>query len=421
MVSELLQQVRLLDPIANTDRVVDVLLVDGVIRAIEEHLTDWPEGTEVIAAQDQVLGPGLVDLYSHSGEPGFEERETLASLGQAALAGGFTRVVLLPDTQPAIDNPATVAWLRAQAIAPPHLHCWGALTLDVKGQQMTELVELAEAGVVGFADGRAITNPSLLRRLLEYLQPLGKPIALWPRDPALAGNGVLREGVQSLQFGLPGDPAISETAILAALLEYVAASETPVHLMRISTARSVELIRDAKHRGLPITASTTWMHLLLNTEVASSYDPNLHLDPPLGNPGDQAALLEGLRTGVLDAIAIDHSPYTYEEKTVAFSEAPAGAIGLELALSLLWRNLVELGNWQPLDLWRCLSAHPARCLGQSLTPIQSGQTAELTLFDPGRNWTVGPQTLKTRSTNTPWLGRELVGRVVKTWCHDRRH
>jgi dihydroorotase len=230
------------------------------------------------------------------------------------------------------------------------------------------------------------------------------------------GNGVMREGVNSIRFGLPGNPAIAESAALAALLEIIAAVGTPVHLMRISTRRSVELIQQAKARGLPVTASTTWMHLLFNTEDLANYDPNLRLEPPLGNPNDQAALIQGVREGILDAIAIDHTPYTYEEKTVAFSEAPPGAIGLELALPLLWQFLVETGKLSALELWKSLSTSPAICLGQSGKAIAPQQPAELVLFNPQETWNANSHTLKSQSTNTPWLGQQIQGRVVQIWC-----
>ncbi len=417
MTIELLQQVRLLDPIALTDRVTDLLIDNGIIAAVEPTIADYPTPTQVRDCQGLVLGPGLVDLYSHSGEPGFEQRETLESLRRAAAAGGFTRVALLPDTEPAIDNPGAIAGLhQSLAGSTPHLHLWAALTLGTQGQQMTELAELAQAEIIGFTDGQPLNHLPLVRRLLEYLHPIQKPVALWACDRGLAGQGVMREGQESIQFGLPGVPAIAETSALAALLECVAAIGTPVHLMRISTARSVELIRTAKAHGLPITASVTWMHLLLDSQDIRRYDPHLRLAPPLGNPADRLALVQAVQDGTIDAIAIDHTPYTYEEKTVAFAEAPCGAIGLELALPLLWQQFVESGTWSALDLWRCLSTQPLHCLGWEPQSIAPGQPAELTLFDPSRNWTVDQTTLESRSSNTPWLGKTITGRVAQIWC-----
>jgi dihydroorotase len=431
MTSELLQQVRLLDPVSETDRIADVLLADGVVKSIADRLSDYPAETQVRDCQGLVLAPGLVDLYSHSGEPGFEERETLSSLLQAAAAGGFTRVAILPDTKPAIDNPAGVTWLRSRyqqmsggvgeqgsegvARPIPNLYCWGALTHGANSQQMTELAELAAAGVVGFADGQPINNPALLRRLLEYLRPIDRPVALWCYDRDLAGNGVMREGNDSVRFGLPGISLITETSALAAALECVEVIGTPVHFMRISSARSVELIRAAKNRGLPVTASTTWMHVILTSTDLGSYDPSLHLEPALGNTADRTALIQGLQDGTLDAIAIDHTPYTYEEKTVAFAESPPGAIGLELALPLLWQNLVKTGTWSALELWRVLSTHPAQCLKQVSSKIAPGEPIEAILFDPQKQWKVATPTLKSLATNTHWLEQELTGQVVQIW------
>jgi dihydroorotase len=282
---------------------------------------------------------------------------------------------------------------------------------------MTELGELAAAGVVGFADGRPLANFALLRRLLEYVKPLNKPVALLASDRLLAGNGVMREGYDSIRLGLPGIPAAAESGYLAALLELVDAIGTPVRILGVSTARSVELIRDAKHRGLPVSASTSWMHLLLDTEAIEGrdgipFDPNLRLEPPPGTKSDRLALVRGVKEGVLEAIAIDHTPFTYEEKTVAFADAPPGAIGLELALPLLWQGLVESGELSGLELWRALSSGPAGCLGLSLGAIAPNLPAEVILFDPQQTWTVSKQTIKSLSANTPWWGREIKGRVV---------
>ncbi|MBD2360022.1 dihydroorotase [Anabaena minutissima FACHB-250] len=427
MTTELLQQVRVIDPVSQTDQVSDVLIANGEIQAVAAQISDISPDTQIRDCRGLVLGTGLVDLYSHSGEPGFEERETLLSFLQAAAAGGFTRVGILPDTSPAIDNPALVAQLqkgmRGQGgnvalsfPSLPHLQVWGAITLDVAGKQMTELADLAAAGVVGFTDGLPLDNLGLVRRLLEYVQPLGKPVAFWPCDRQLASNGVMREGADALRFGLPPVPVSAETTAIAALIELVATIGTPIHIMRVSTARSVELIAAAKSQGLPITASTTWMHLLLDTKAVKSYHTSLHLDPPLGDTTDMQALRSAVRTGIVDAIAIDHTPYSYEEKVQAFAEAPPGAIGLELALPLLWQHLVETGEFTALELWQALSTRPAECLQAKVSKIAPHHQAELTLFNPQTTWKVERKNLHTLSSNTPWLGQELKGRVVQTWC-----
>ncbi|MEM9905257.1 MAG: dihydroorotase [Cyanobacteria bacterium P01_D01_bin.44] len=421
MTRTLIRQVRLINPSDPVDRIVDVLVAKGVVQAIAPSLHNSDStgqdsdstgtATEIIEAADWVLGPGLVDLYSQSGEPGHESRETLKSLEQAALAGGFTRVGVLPNTHPPLDDAAQIACLRSHTQLRP----WGAITLGLKGEQLTDLAELAEAGVVGFTEGTPITNPALLRRLLEYAQPLQRPIALWPCDRTLTGHGTVREGTDSIRLGFPGIPTLAETAPLAALLEYVAVLNTPVHVMRVSTARSVELLREAKTRGLPVTASVPWLHLMFTTQDLVTYDPNLKLEPPLGSSSDRQALLAGLEDGILDAIAIDHTAYTYEEKTVAFGNAPPGAIGLELALPILWQTFVATQRWQPHQLWQYLSLQPAQCLKLDPPAVQVGQPAEMVLFDPKRTWSVSSRTLQSLSANTPWLNQTIQGRIERTW------
>jgi dihydroorotase len=412
--NQLFQQVRILDPIAQTDRVADILVIDGEIQEISAT-TQLPTDVNITPGQHLILAPGLVDSYSHSGTPGHEERDSLASLLTAAQAGGFVSVNILPDTLPALDRASSImaidrAYRDIAANIPncPHLGYWGALTEQVEGKAMTELAELATTQITGWADGFPIANFSLVRRLLEYLQPFGRPIALYACDRQLRGNGLARAGVAALKSGLPIDPVSSETAALSALIEIVADVGTPVHLMRISTRRGVELIAAAKQRGVPITASTTWLHLIANTSDLDTYNPNFKLDPPLGTPDDQIALIEGIKTGVLDTIAIDHSPYTYEEKTVAFGEAPSGAIGLELALSLLWQNLVVAERLSAIELWQALSTKPAQLLHQS-------PPTELILFDTQHQWTVSIASLKSRSHNTSWLGQTLTGKVQSTF------
>jgi dihydroorotase len=415
MMNQLFQQVRILDPISQVDRSTDILVSNGIIQEVLAT-TQLPTDLTITPGEHLILAPGLVDLYSHSGTPGHEERETIESLLLAAQSGGFVSVNILPDTLPALDRASSIISLdreyqqvAAQIPNCPQLGYWGALTEGVAGKTMTELAELATTNITGWADGQAIANSALIRRLLEYLQPFNRPIGLYALDRQLRGNGIARAGVAALKYGLPVDPVSSETAALAATIEIIADVGTPVHLMRISTRRGVELIAAAKQRGVPITASTTWLHLIADTTDLITYNANFKLDPPLGTPDDRRAMIEGIKTGVLDAIAIDHSPYTYEEKTVAFGEAPPGALGLELALPLLWQYLVVTDRLSALELWAALSTKPAQCLHQS--PPQ-----QLILFDPQTAWTVTKNHLKSLSHNTTWLGREVMGKVRSERC-----
>lgn len=410
MESRYLRGVRWLDPSRDQESRVNILLQEGQIKGLDPDRSQLPSGLSPTPGEHLILAPGLVDLYSTSGEPGYEDRESLAQLTQAALAGGFTQVVLLPQGQPVLDNPASLSLRRQKLLSLPsptlpHCHFWGSLTLQAQGEQLTELAELTQAGVVGFSDGRPLMNLTLVRRALEYLAPYHKPLALVPVNLALRGNGIVREGVTALALGLPGEPVMAETTAILAIIEMMTELPTPVHLMRVSTQRGVALIAQAQARGLPITASVAWMHLLLDSPSLYHYDPNLHLDPPLGNPDDRWALVQGLKEGVISAIAVDHQAYTYEEKTLAFAESPPGAIGLELALPCLWQGLVETGLLTALELWRALSLNPLRCLG--LAPAFS----HWILFDPQQSWPVSHQTLQTSARNTPWWQKTVTGRV----------
>lgn len=420
--SILIKQARVLcadEGITGADGIADVLIEAGKIAAIAPMLPISPTPADTLEAQGQYLGPGLVDLYAQSGEPGYEARETYDSIRQAAAAGGFTRIALLPNTQPVVDSVSAAQSVlkRNQRLGPPSatLMPWAAFTAGTAGEQLTELAELARAGAVGFADGKPLSSTILLRRLLEYAQPLQKPVAFWPCDLKLAGKGSAREGPDALRLGLMGVSAIAETTALSTLLECIAEIPTPIHIMRVSTARSVALLQQAKAEGLPVTASVAWHHLIFNTTDLDTYDPTLRHDPPLGTPTDKQALIAGVAAGVIDAIATDHSPYTYEEKTVAFDMAPPGAIGLELALPVLWKTFVASGQWSAAQLWNALSQNPAKCLGLTPNRITVGSPAELTLFDPSAEWQATVEAMRSQASNTPWLNQTIQGKVIRTW------
>jgi dihydroorotase len=418
---ELLQKVRVIDPSQGVERLADVLIIEGQIRAIADRLTDYPADTEIISGNDLILGTGLVDLYSHSSEPGNESRESLLNLAQAAAAGGFTQVGILPDTIPRIDNREVLAaltqksnYLTSPGLQLPQLGFWGQASQNTSNKQMKELGEM-KSGVIGFSDRYNLSNLNLFRQVLEYIQPWQTTLAIALNQNELAGEGVIREGFDSIRYGMPGVPGFSEAAIIAAVIEIVAEIPTPVHIMRVSTKRGVELIADAKERGVPITASTTWMHLLWSSKAVGSYDPNLRLQPPLGDEDDQTALITGVQQGVIDAIAIDHQAYTYEEKTVPFALAPPGVIGLELALPLLWQKLVNNNTWSALELWQALSSRPRQCLQQKPRAIAPQQSANLVLFDTQAVWLANQDHLYSPATNTPWYNKQINGKVIKTW------
>ncbi|TYQ27391.1 dihydroorotase [Pseudanabaena sp. UWO311] len=364
-----------------------------------------PQETNIDERSDIVLGTGLIDIYSTSSEPGHESRETISELVQAAKNGGFATVGVLPNTQPAIDDIAALEfWRNVQQKHGDIIQPWGAITKGLEGKQLTDLSELSES-VIGFTDSKPIANLQLVRRAMEYVKPLGKLIALFPQNPELASSGVIREGKWSLQYGLTGYPAAAETTALAALIELVRLTKAPTHFMRLSTAQSVELITQAKNDGLPVTASTTWLHLCHCDRDLSTYDPNLRLSPPLGSESDRLALIAGIKSGAIDSIAIDHTPCAYEEKVVPFEVAPVGAIGLEFALPVLWQNLVITGLLTASELWQALSVNPAKIFG--LTPPKLS-----TLFDPSLEWLAKDSAITSQSRNSNYMGRSLIGKVL---------
>ncbi|WP_017324798.1 dihydroorotase [Synechococcus sp. PCC 7336] len=419
--SYLLNQIRIVDPAGVGDRLGDVWIAGGVLRAIEDSL-QVPEGTDIVDGRDWAIGPGLVDLYAQSGEPGFEQRETVESLGKAAIAGGFTQVALLPTTHPVADDPAQLEAIRQQARPghTPHWHPLAAITRAARGETMTELAELAASGAAGFCDGRPIDSVPLLRRLLEYVQPLGKPLLLWPQERSLAGGAML-EGEWSVRLGLKGIPSVAESIAVATAIELVRYTHTPIHLMRLTQARSLELVESARAAGLPVTASTSWMHLLLCDRDVElfHYHPALHLHAPLGTATDRQALIDAVRAGTLSAIATDHTPYTFEEKTVSFAESPPGAIGLELALPMLWQQLVETDRLSATELWSALSVGPAKVLQAIAPKLDLGQPANCTILAPYKTWTCDRQSMHTLSAATPWWGQTVTGKVLGCWLDGR--
>ena len=413
----LLQQIRIIDT-ESRDFVADVLVVDGHIQAIEAQITNYPANTQTIQSNDLILGTGLVDLYSYSGEPGSEARETLYSLAASATAGGFTEVAVLPNTTPPIDNleiltslQQKVSQLRNTHHSLSQLHFWTAFATGKETKHLSELAELSNY-TIGFTGQLSFTDLPLFKQVLEYLQPLQKPIAVDVSQNQLTNNGFIREGTESIRYGLVGNPGYSETAAIAAIIEIVASIGTPVHIMRVSTARGVELIADAKRRGVPITASTTWMHLLFSTQDQKTYNPNLRLEPPLGNINDLKALQQGVKQGIIDAIAIDHHSYTYEEKIVPFALAPPGAIGLELALPILWQKLVTTNILSPIELWQALSLKPRLCLQQPPLQIDKTSISDLILFNTQKTWLANSQNINSLGANTPWWNREITGKVI---------
>lgn len=383
----LLRQVQVLehDPL-------DLLITgDRVLQLAPPQL---PPHIQVLPAEQVILGPGLIDLYSTC-TPGFEQRETWISLSQAAAQGGFWQVGLLPP----VNNLAELELINRQA--PPCLRPWAAIS---QAHHLNQLAELAPH-VLGFGQTSPIDDLGFWRHILDYLNPFHRPLLVWAYDQKLAAQGVMREGSYALELGLKGVPTLAETAAIASLVELVRYTHTPIHFMRVSSQRSLEIIAQAQAQGLPISASVVWHHLIHDLTQLATYHSALHLSPPLGNQADQLALIEGIKTGIISSIAIDHISYTYEEKSVPFENSPPGAIGLELALPLLWEHLVSPGHLTPLQLWQALSHHPAAQLGIPTPPL-------VTLFDPTYRWQPNSNSLYTLGRNSLWLDHQISGKAL---------
>jgi len=405
---------RLLDPATGRDEPGDLLASEGLIEAVGEGLDG--RGAEVIDAEGAWICPGFVDLHTHLREPGQEYKEDIASGGRSAVAGGFTAVACMANTQPVNDDPAMTDFIldRAAHDSPARVYPVAAATKGQNGEVMTEMSALVDAGAVAFSDdGRTIMDSGVMRRVLEYSRLVRAPVISHCEDRHLVGSGVVNEGPISTRLGLPGNPAIAETLHVMRDVELAELTGAYLHVAHVSTADAVAAIRRARERGVSVTAEVTPHHLALTDEEALGYDTNTKVAPPLRSAADVEACRVGLADGTLDAIATDHAPHAQHEKDQEFTLAPPGMIGFETAAAVVL-DLVREGRLTPLELVRRLSTNPARILRKPGGTLTVGETADVTVLDPDRVWTYDPAKGWSKSRNSPWAGRELQGRVVAT-------
>ena len=417
----LFHDVRIIDPVRGLDQQGNLLVRDGRIVDLGPTI-GIPEDAEKISAEGAILCPGLVDMRAALGEPGYEYRETIASAAAAAAAGGITTLAALPDTMPAIDDPALVRLLRARGEETASLTIlpYGAVTRGCKGEEMAELGLLREAGAVAFTDGsRAIGSSRLMRLALSYARGFGAMIVQHPEDPSLANGGTATEGAQATRLGLPGIPAAAEAILIARDIRLAELTGGAVHFAHVSTAEGLALIRRAKETGQKITCDTAPPYFDLNETAIGEFRTYAKLSPPLRTEADREAVLAALADGTIDAIASDHQPRDADDKRLPFALASPGGVGLAtlLGVTLAQVHGGALGMVQALDL---LTARPARLLGSDAGTLTKGAPADLCLFHPDTIWQVEAGSLPGKAQNTPFDGRALEGRVLGTWKSGKR-
>jgi dihydroorotase len=393
-----------------------VLIEDGRFAAVEDSIESVADAEEV-DAHGLWVTPGFVDLHTHLREPGQEYKEDIASGGRAAAAGGFTAVACMANTDPVNDDPAVTEYIldRARNESPVRVLPVAAATKGLAGEVMTEMATLVAAGAVAFSDdGKTIMDSGMQRRVFEYSRLVEKPVMVHAEDRTLVRDGVVNEGAVSTRLGLPGNPAMAEVVHIARDLLLAEHSGAHLHVAHVSTAGGVAHVREARARGIHVTAEVTPHHLTLTDEATLGYDPNTKMAPPLRGKDDVAACVEALADGTIDAIATDHAPHAVHEKEVEFTAAPPGVLGFETAFPVVL-ELVRSGKLTPLQLIASLTWNPARVLRLPMGRLEPGAAADLVLLDPEQRWVYDPAKGFSKSRNSPWAGHELQGRLLATW------
>lgn len=405
----------LIDPGSGRDEQTDILVRDGRIESMGKGLS--ASSAQVIDLKGKVVTPGFVDMHVHLREPGYEHKETIQTGCTAAAAGGFTAVACMPNTNPPIDDESVIHFIQSRAKVVlgglVDVHPVAAVTIGRKGEHIAPLAELAAAGAVAFSDdGDPVYDSEIMRRALEYARMFGKPIIQHAQDPSLTKGGAMNEGFTATELGLPGMPPIAEEIMIARDIKLVGYTGGLYHVAHLSTAGSVELIRQAKSQGLKVSCEVTPHHFAVTDDAVRTYDTNTKMNPPLRTADDVEAIKQGLRDGTVDVIATDHAPHSFDEKQVEYQSAPFGIIGLETAIGLAVTELVCKNVITLYQLVEKLSSNPRRVLGLPAVEIKEGEMANLTIIDPAVSWVVDPSTFKSLSKNSPFGGRRLTGRAI---------
>jgi dihydroorotase len=407
----LLRGGHVVDPSTGRDEVADVLITDGLIAAVGQGLAA-PDDADVRDVDGLIVCPGLIDLHVHLREPGGEHKETIASGARAAAAGGFTAVCAMPNTDPPIDDPAAVGFVLAQGLRAGSARVYpvGAVSVGQNGERLTEIGEMVETGAVAVTDdGRPVADAGLMRLALEYARTFDIPVASHCEEPTLSRGGSMNEGIVSTRLGITGIPNAAEDVMIARDLLLAELTGGRLHIQHVTTRRGVAMIREAKSRGIRVTAEGTPHHFTLTDAAVEGYRTDAKVNPPLRSAADRAAVIEGIRDGTLDVIATDHAPHHYDEKEQAIDDAPFGLVGLETALGLAITELVGKGILDLTGLVERMSCAPARAFRLPGGTLRVGSPGDITVFDANHAWTVEPRRFLSRSRNTPFTGFELRG------------
>lgn len=406
---------RIIDPARNIDATGDIFIQDG---HFVESLTASTDNTETIDATGLVVAPGLIDIHVHFREPGQTHKETIASGSRAAAAGGFTSVVLMPNTSPTTDNPSTITLIKEKAAETSEINIFttGAITKGIAGEELAPIGSMARAGIVAITDdGHCIQNHEVMRRALEYAKMFDLPLLDHCQDYSLVGDGVMHEGDWSLRLGLPGWPRIGEEIIVGRNIMLAELLDTPIHCQHITSGGSIPLLREAKKRGVKISGEICPHHIWFTDEKLQTYDSNYKMNPPLREQSDIELLLEGIADGTIDILCSDHAPHAAYEKEVELDQAPFGILGLETEFAAFSELLIHQRNIIDLPrLIACYTSNPARLLNLDRGTLSPGAVGDVTLIDPDQSWTYDVNETKSLSKNSPFHDSTFRGRAIQT-------
>ena len=411
---------RVIDPANAIDKIADVLVEDGKIAAVGEHLS--ADGAEVFEAEGKIVAPGLIDMHVHLREPGQEAKEDFASGSRAAAAGGYTRVATMPNTKPVIDNSALVKAMqkRAQEDAVVHVEIIGAVTKGQQGEEMAEMGDMVQAGAIAFSDdGHFTRSAKVLLNCYDYLRTFDKVIINHEEETSLVEEGVMNESHRSAMLGMKGRPTVAEDIAVARDVMLAEYADARVHVAHISSGRAVDIVRQAKARGVKVTAEVTPQHLTMTDDLVELFDSSTKINPPLREQKDVDAVLAGLLDGTIDCIVTDHSPHAQEEKDREYMYAPSGFPGLETAVGVLLTDLVHTGKLDIAMMIEKMTAAPARIFGINAGSLAEGMPADITVIDPELEWTVDDKKFYTKGSHSPFVGRRLKGKAVMTFVDGR--